>query len=57
MEKLGMAFLLKPESVKELDVHLGKDVRKKTTTDGKTIGITGSNNYLKEALRITNNIL
>ena len=41
MEKLGMAFLLKPEIVKEPDLYLGADVRKKESIDGKTIWITG----------------
>lgn len=57
MDLLGTAFFLKPESIKEPDVYLGADVRKKSTADAKTIWITGSNSYLKEALRITNDIL
>ena len=57
MDKLRTAFFLKPESIKEPDVYLGADFRKKQTHDGKDIWITGSNSYLKEALRITNDIL
>ena len=37
MDKLGQVFFLKPESVKEPDLYLGADVRKKETDDGRII--------------------
>ena len=57
MDKLGEIFHLKPESVKVPDVYLGADVRKKETVDGRNIWIIGANKYLKEALRIANDLL
>ena len=57
MDKLGEVFHLKPESVKEPDVYLGADVRKKETDGGRMIWITGANKYLKEALRVSNDLL
>ena len=57
MNELGVAFMLKPDSVGEPSVYLGADFRKKETSDGSKIWITGANSYLKEALQIYNEIM
>ena len=57
MGKFGQSFYWKPESGNEPDLYLGADVRKKETDDGRIIWITGSNSYLKEALRVWNDVM
>ena len=57
MTKIGSKFLLKPESIKEPNVYLGADFKKKTLDDGSDLWITGANSYLKEALRISDGLL
>ena len=57
MNELGVAFMLKPDSVGKPSVYLGADFRKKDTFDGSKIWIIGANSYLKEALQIYNAIM
>ena len=56
MEMLGSKFFLKPESIKEPNVYLGADFKRKQMNDGE-FWITEDNSYLKEALRISSGLL
>ena len=57
MDQLGTAFMLKPGSVDEPKVYLGADFRKKRLQNGDDIWITGANSYLKEAIRVFQNVM
>ena len=57
MDQFKTKFLVKPESIKKPDIHLGPDWRKKVDVNGNPLWITSANNYLKEALRVIHNIL
>ena len=46
------AYYIKPESIQAPDRYLGADIRKKISPNGKCIWITGTNSYLKEAIRV-----
>ena len=58
MDKLKGEVLVKPESIEEPKLYLGTDIRKRKDQSGNLLyWILGSNSYLKEALRIVNEIL
>ena len=52
MKKMQEAYYIKPESIQAPDRYLGADIRKKISPNGKCIWITGTNSYLKEAIRV-----
>ena len=58
MEKLKGEVLVKPESIEEPKLYLGTDIRQRKDHTGNPLyWILDSNTYLKEALRIVNNML
>ena len=52
MEKLQEAYYVKPESIQIPDQYLGADIRKSASPNGECLWMTGTNTYLKEAIRV-----
>ena len=57
MAMIGSKFYLKPESIKDPDVYLGANFKRKTMEDGSILWVTSASSYLKEALRVSNDLL
>jgi hypothetical protein len=56
-DNLGKLYKLKPESVREPDIYLGANIEKVQLPDGQSEWAMTSRTYVKNAVKIIENLL